>query len=161
MYLCRRLSLHKVSVSSLSFSSDNKYLVTLGGRDDNSIVVWDVVTGTPICGSPAATDTAHSVSFFNNSNLHLISAGNYHVRLWQFDLANKKVFLLYLCIVWKKCLQIRPTSVNTGHLKRVFNNVLVSEDDSTAYCGTQSGDILEINLDRALYKKIGPPKVSI
>lgn len=74
-----RLSLHKVAVTSLSFSSDETYLATLGGQDDNSLVVWDVASGTAICGTPAATDTAHCVKFFNNTSFSIVTGGNYHV----------------------------------------------------------------------------------
>jgi len=136
-----RLSLHKVAVASLSFSYDEVYLASLGGQDDNSLVIWDVSTGSPICGTPAATDTAQTVKFFNTSNTHLITGGNYHVRVWQFDLPNKK---------------IRPTNVNMGQMKRVCTNVLLDAEDKFAYCGTQTGDILEISLDSALFKRTVP-----
>jgi len=36
--------MHKVLVQSLSFSKDEKYLSSLGGQDDNSLVIWDVST---------------------------------------------------------------------------------------------------------------------
>merc|ERR1740138_15598 len=62
-----RLSLHKVAVTSLAFSRDETYLATLGGQDDNSLVVWEVERGTAVCGTPAATDTAHCVRFYNNT----------------------------------------------------------------------------------------------
>merc|ERR1712118_515843 len=106
------------------------------------LVIWDVASGNPICGTPAATDTAHVVRFFNTSDMHLISAGNYHIRVWQFDLPNKK---------------LRPTQVNVGQLKRVVTNILLDAEDTTAYCGSQSGDLLEINLERALFKRACPP----
>jgi len=137
-----RLSLHKVAVASLSFSFNETYLATLGGQDDNSLVIWDVESGNPICGTPAATDTAHVVKFFNTSDMHLITAGNYHIRVWQFDLPNKK---------------LRPTQVHVGQLKRVTTNVLLDPQDDTACCGTQSGDMLEVSLDRALFKRVVPP----
>jgi cilia- and flagella-associated protein 52 len=34
--------LHKVLIQSLSFSFDEKYLASLGGLDDNTLVIWDV-----------------------------------------------------------------------------------------------------------------------
>jgi len=138
-----RLSLHKVAVASLSFSMDEVYLASLGGQDDNSLVIWDVSTGNPICGTPAATDTAQTVKFFNTSNTHLVTAGNYHIRVWQFDLPNKK---------------IRPTNVAVGQLKRVATNVLMDQDDNFCYVGTQTGDMLEISLDKALFKRSVPKK---
>jgi WD40 repeat protein len=136
-----RLSLHKVAVTSLAFSFDEKYLATLGGQDDNSLVVWDLAQGHAICGTPAATDTAYCVKWFNNNSEMLVTGGNYHVRVWQFDLPNKK---------------LRCTPANLGQVKRVTTNVLVSADDSTVYCGTQTGDFLEVTLDRALFKRSTP-----
>jgi len=136
-----RLSLHKVAVTSLSFSHDELYLATLGGQDDNSLVVWDLANGAAICGTPAATDTAHCVKWFNNSSTQLVTAGNYHIRAWQFDLPNKK---------------LRCTQANLGQIKRVTTNILVSADDSMVYCGTQTGDFLEVVLDRALFKRSTP-----
>merc|ERR1712232_195094 len=133
-----RLSLHKVAVTSLHFSANETYLATLGGQDDNSLVVWNVADGQAICGTPAATDTAHCVSFFNNTEFKLITAGNYHIIVWNFDLVNKK---------------LRPTPVNCGQVKRVSTTLVCSLDDSLAYVGTQTGDLLELNLERALFKR--------
>jgi WD40 repeat protein len=136
-----RLSLHKVAVVSLSFSPDEQYLATLGGQDDNSLVIWDAHNGTAICGTPAATDTALTVTFFNNNNFQLVTGGNYHVVVWAFDLANKK---------------LRPTPVKLGQIKRVTTNVLLNHDDTFVYCGTETGDFLEVSLDRALFKRSCP-----
>merc|ERR1719162_1361340 len=136
-----RLSLHKVAVTSLSFSFDELYLATLGGQDDNSLVVWDMSNGAAICGTPAATDTAHCVQWFRGNNTMLVTGGNYHVRVWQFDLPNKK---------------LRATQANLGQLKRVTTNILLSGDDQFVYCGTQTGDFLEVSLDRALFKRSTP-----
>jgi len=138
-----RLSLHKVAVTSLSFSPDENYLATLGGQDDNSLVIWEVHNGTAVCGTPAATDTAHCVTFFNNTEFALVTGGNYHVIVWQFDLANKK---------------LRPTAANLGQTKRVTTNVLLDPEDTFVYCGTSSGDLLEVSLDRALFKRLAPRK---
>ena len=53
-----RFSLHKVNVEALSFSYNDKYLVSLGGQDDGSVVVWDLETKDSICGAPAAVASA-------------------------------------------------------------------------------------------------------
>jgi|Transcript_17783 WD40 repeat protein len=136
-----RLSLHKVAVTSLSFSMNELYLATLGGQDDNSLVIWDLSNGNAICGTPAATDTAHCVQFYRNTDTMLVTGGNYHVCVWQFDLPNKK---------------LRPTQAKLGQIKRVTTNVLLSHDDSTVYCGTQTGDLLEVTLQRALFQRSSP-----
>jgi len=138
-----RLCLHKVAVTSLSFSPNEAYLATLGGQDDNSLVVWEVEKGTAVCGTPAATDTAHCVTFFNHTEFSLVTGGNYHVIVWQFDLANKK---------------LRPTQVNLGQQKRVTTNVVIDHNDEFCYCGTSTGDILQVALERGLFKACVPKK---
>jgi WD40 repeat protein len=40
--MVQRLKLHKVLIQSLSFSNNEKYLASLGGQDDNTLVIWDV-----------------------------------------------------------------------------------------------------------------------
>jgi len=138
-----RLSLHKVAVTSLSFSPSEDFLATLGGQDDNSLVIWDVKSGNAICGTPAATDTAHTVQFYRNSDIHLVTGGNYHIKIWQFDQPNKK---------------LRAKQAELGQIKRVTTNVLINADDTFAYCGTQTGDLLEISLDSVKYKRSTPRK---
>lgn len=56
--LIHRLKQHIGKVQAVDFSCDAKYLLTLGGQDDNDLVVWDVEGGYGICGSPAAKDSA-------------------------------------------------------------------------------------------------------
>eukprot|EP00928_Gymnodinium_smaydae_P072566 TRINITY_DN55908_c0_g1_i1.p1 TRINITY_DN55908_c0_g1~~TRINITY_DN55908_c0_g1_i1.p1 ORF type:complete len:618 (-),score=132.88 TRINITY_DN55908_c0_g1_i1:184-2037(-) len=136
-----RLSLHKVEVKSLSFSFDEEYLATLGGQDDNSLVVWQVRDGNAVCGTPAANDTAQCVKFFNNTWEQLVTCGNYHVTVWGFDLHNKK---------------LRPTQGELGLLKRIATNMVLSSDDRFVYCSTQSGDCLEVSLENAKFKTQGP-----
>mmetsp|Transcript_1070 Transcript_1070/g.3018 ORF Transcript_1070/g.3018 Transcript_1070/m.3018 type:complete len:620 (-) Transcript_1070:134-1993(-) len=140
-----RLSLHKVAVSSLSFSCNETFLATLGGQDDNSLVIWDVESGTAICGTPAATETAQTVKFFNHDEFSLVTGGNYHIVKWDFDKPNKK---------------LRSQVVGVGQLKRVCTNVLIDENDENLYCGTQTGDILAVVLraSGAAFKQVVPKK---
>jgi len=42
MEMVHRLKLHKVLIQSLSFSKDETYLASLGGQDDNTLVIWEV-----------------------------------------------------------------------------------------------------------------------
>ncbi|CAK0816344.1 unnamed protein product [Prorocentrum cordatum] len=119
-----RLSLHKVSVQSLCFSPTENYLATLGGQDDNSLVIWDVSKGSAVCGTPAASDTAQCVKFFSETDFKLVTGGNYHVISWDFDLENKK---------------LRSSPANLGQLKRVVTNVVADPEDKYVYCGTSTG----------------------
>jgi len=48
-----RLEMHKVVVSSLTFSHDENYLSSLGGEDSKaSLVVWDTEKGKAMFGAP-------------------------------------------------------------------------------------------------------------
>lgn len=136
-----RLSLHKASVRALSFSPDESFLATLGGQDDNSLVLWSVEHGNAICGTPAANDTANCVSFSNTDNYKLVTGGNYHVTAWTFDLPNKK---------------LRSSEVKLGATRRITSNVLFSAEDDMVYCGTTTGDIMQINMMTYLFKTAFP-----
>ena len=48
--------------------------------------------------------------------------------------------------------------MNLGNLKRQFTSISIDPADKFAYCGTKTGDFLEINLDRAIFKRVGPIK---
>ncbi|XP_071968734.1 cilia- and flagella-associated protein 52 [Engystomops pustulosus] len=143
---CGKLSLHKVKVEALAFSPNDRYLVSLGGQDDGSVVLWDVATREAICGSPASSLSAGhalTVSFTNNSDDIFITGGNGTLRVWEVDLPNRKM---------------RPTECQTGQLKRVVSCLAVAEDDSCFYCGTTTGDILKVNTKNKLLNSCGPQK---
>ena len=48
-------SYHKVSVEDVAFSATGKYMASLGGQDDNSLVIYDMESRTVLCGLEAAT----------------------------------------------------------------------------------------------------------
>lgn len=61
-----RLMLHKVKVQDLAFSANSAFLATLGGADDNNLVVWDVASGKAVCGAPAASHAVTTVRWCGN-----------------------------------------------------------------------------------------------
>jgi WD40 repeat protein len=68
---------------------------------------------------------------------------NYGVKIWNVDLVAKK---------------IQFQDVNMGHIKRIFSTCIIDQSDAFAYLGTKTGDIVEISLERQLFKRIGPAK---
>jgi len=129
-----RLSLHKVKVEALAFSPNDKYVATLGGEDDGSIVIWNVATCEAICGSPAQVKSAgmtFTVAYANTSDDVFVTGGNDTLRVWTLDLTNRK---------------IKPEEVNMGQNKRIIKCIAVTQDDLFAYCGTTTGDVLAINM---------------
>jgi len=137
--LLRRLKLHKVLVQALDFSFNGKYLASLGGADDNNLVIWNVETGLAVCGSPAGHDSAKCVKWLNTTDNQLVSGGIKHLRRWEFDVTSRKV---------------RPTPLETNKEIRSFTCIAIADDDQTFYCGTSTGDVLVIdaNADRMAYQ---------
>lgn len=141
-----RFILHKVKVQDLSFSCNDLYLYSLGGQDDGSVVCWNIQTKEAICGSQAQHKSAgitHCLQASKDNDNVFFSAGNNTLRIWELDLPNRK---------------IRPIDVNLGQTKRIVKCISVSEVDSTFYCGTTSGDLLQITYPNGLFKSIGPEK---
>eukprot|EP00983_Pelagomonas_calceolata_P029334 919038-Pelagomonas_calceolata.AAC.2 len=146
----------QVKVQALDFSFDDSILASLGGPDDNSLygiycdvhqheakgtghqwerkhaVLWDVESGTAICGSPTHTNFTLCVKFFNNRNDKLITGGNYNLHVWEYDRANNK---------------LRPQEAALGQLQRAFKSITVDNRDQYAYCGTSSGDVLQVGAE--------------
>jgi WD40 repeat protein len=141
LQIVHKLTIHKVVIQSLSFSFDDKYLVSLGGVDDNYLIVWDIQTGKALCGNVAGTDFVRQVKFFNKSNDMLITCQNFGIKIWKVDYIAKKLI---------------STDVNFATLKRQVLCMVIEPNDQFAYVGTKSGDVLEISLKNAIYKRIGP-----
>ena len=45
-----------------------------------------------------------------------------------------------------------------GQIKRIYQCIVIAPDDSCCFLGTMTGDIIEINLNMNLFKRIGPAK---
>jgi len=57
--------------------------------------------------------------------------------------------------VFKK---IQSLNANFGNVKRHFTCAAIDNQDAYVYCGTKTGDIFEVNIDKAIYKRVGPVK---
>ncbi|KAG5188196.1 flagellar associated protein putative: flagellar associated protein [Tribonema minus] len=131
--LLSRFRQHLGKVQCLDFSCDGRYLATLGGQDDNTLVVWDIDTGRAICGAPAAQDSALAIKWLNRRNDRLVTAGNYNLRVWQVDVRIPK---------------IHAVDAKMGTVRRIISCVAIAADDSHAVCGTRTGDLLRFTIDR-------------
>ncbi len=101
------------------------------------------MTGKALCGNPVGTNIANQILFYNNSDSKLVTIHNYGIKIWNADLVAKK---------------IQFSDVNMGAIKRIFTCAIIESDDSFAYLGTKTGDIIEVSLDKCLFKRIGPAK---
>lgn len=141
-----RLKQHLGKVQDISFSTNNEFLATIGGQDDNTLVVWSVKNGEAICGSPAATDSALCIRWLHGRNDRLVTAGNYHVRVWQIDFSLPK---------------LHPMEAKLGTLRRVFLSISIEEDDQNAYFGTTTGDVVKVNIERNEILSFKDPDVKV
>lgn len=53
-------------------------------------MIWETDTGRAVCGSPAAQDSALSVKWLHRRNDRFVTAGNFHLRVWQVDVSIPK-----------------------------------------------------------------------
>ncbi|KAJ1556794.1 Cilia- and flagella-associated protein 52, partial [Cladochytrium tenue] len=123
-----------------------KYLASLGGEDDNSVIVWDVEQGSALCGSPASKDssgTTLALAYLGRSDLRFVTGGHSTLRLWELLPDRRK---------------LRATDCQTGQIKRSVKCIAVDGEDELMYCGTSTGDILQVSLVTGLFKLSGPPK---
>jgi len=141
-----KFPLHKVRVEALSFSCKESYLVSLGGQDDGSVVVWSIDRKESICGEDAAIPSAGNASVVacakQNEN-QFVTAGDLTLRVWNLDLVNRK---------------IKPVECQMGLFKRCIKCVEISPDDSYFLAGTTSGDILNMNMQTCKLINCGPQK---
>ena len=144
--LKHRLHQHLGGVQDADFSHDDQFLCTLGAQDDNAVVVWEIDTGTAICGSPAFEDTGLSVRWLNNRNDRFVTAGNYHLRVWQVDVSLPK---------------LHPMTAKMGNMRRVIQCISIDEKDEFAFCGTKTGELLRFKIDRDPIQTFNDPDRTI
>ncbi|XP_011860734.1 PREDICTED: cilia- and flagella-associated protein 52 [Vollenhovia emeryi] len=126
---------HKVGVVDLCFTCNSDFLVSLGGRDDGNVIVWDVRKSSPICGLFASNDTSGNAHNVTRTHLHgecFVTSGDRTLKIWRIEAEKRRVHGL---------------DVEVGKLKRLVNCVVVDERDEIVYCGTSSGDIIKARLN--------------
>ena len=86
-------------------------------------------------------NVANKIAFYNNTSNNLITIHNYGIRIWDVDYEKKKILFQDLTM---------------GQIKRIYQCIVIAPDDSCAYMGTLTGDIIEISLTRRIFKRVGP-----
>ncbi|KAF7402973.1 hypothetical protein HZH66_005240 [Vespula vulgaris] len=127
--------IHKVRVEDICFTLDSNYLISLGGRDDGNVVIWDVRNNDAMCGSFASNEIAGNTYTITRMNTHgecFLTGGDRTLKVWRIDSKRRKVY---------------GVNVKVGKLRRSINCIVISEKDTDAYCGTSSGDIIKARLN--------------
>ena len=81
------------------------------------------------------------VAFFNTNPFKFVTAHNNAIKAWTFSPTTRK---------------LKYFDCPLGHIKRFFTCVSIDPIDEFAYCGTRSGDVLEISLSKGIYDRMGP-----
>lgn len=127
--------IHKVRVEAVGFSSDDKYVISLGGRDCGSVVVWDVFKNMPISGASATRGIqgeAYFVVATHKRGACFVTGGDNNMAVWEID---------------EPARSLRNIDVVVSKIKRIAYCMVIDDRDEIAYCGTSTGDILKVRLN--------------
>ncbi|XP_013199534.2 cilia- and flagella-associated protein 52 [Amyelois transitella] len=127
--------LHKVRVEALTFTSDERYMISLGGRDDGCVVLWDCVNGAAT-GTAAATKLttgdAMTLTPLNLRSNSFVTGGDSNLRVWNIRAESKNLDV---------------ADVSLGKLRRSVRSIAISKDDSYGYAGTTTGDMIKFSIN--------------
>ncbi|XP_025190982.1 cilia- and flagella-associated protein 52-like [Melanaphis sacchari] len=126
---------HMVRVESVTFSCCEQYLISLGGIDDGSIIVYEIDKKEVLCGSSSVKSTAGIstvIKAVNSRNRCFVVAGDNMLRLWTLNREQRN-------------LQGLDTSF--AKIKRRILCTAIDRLDEYAYCGTSTGDVLKVKLN--------------
>lgn len=127
--------LHKVRVEAVIFSINDTFLISLGGRDCGSVIVWDIELGQPLCGNSASKGIQGEATVLRCTNRRsacFLTAGDGTLIVWKIDRDSRNV---------------KGVDVSLSKLKRIIMCMDLNERDELCYCGTSTGDVLKIRLN--------------
>lgn len=126
---------HKVRVESVAFSCCENFLTSLGGKDDGSVIVYDIEKKEVLCGSSSVKSTVGYTTVLKPVHLRgecFIVAGDNMLRLWTLN---------------KEQRNIQGLDASFAKIKRKILCTEIDHLDEYAYCGTSTGDIMKIKLN--------------
>ncbi|KAJ0177488.1 hypothetical protein K1T71_007497 [Dendrolimus kikuchii] len=127
--------LHKVRVEALAFSSDERYMISLGGRDDGCVVLWDCIAGAATGTAAAAKLTTGDAVTLTTLNLRVnsfVTGGDSTLRVWNVRAESKNLDVV---------------DVALGKLRRSVRCIAISKDDAYGYAGTTTGDMIKFSIN--------------
>ncbi|EFJ41582.1 hypothetical protein VOLCADRAFT_107639 [Volvox carteri f. nagariensis] len=134
-----RFSEHNLEVSSLAFSHDDRLLMSACCRKGAKLVVLDTATMKVVTRAPleplkliTAAAWAHGTAAGGRTYTFATAAAA-DVTIWTLDPYSG---------------QISGKQVVLGSIRREYTSLLFSPDGNWLYCGTASGDVVTINVQR-------------
>lgn len=157
--------IHKVGIEDMCFTCNSDFLVSLGGRDDGNVIVWDVRNNSPICGILANFSTqlfaieillCMTISYYIFRYIEVNLLGLYasnEISGDAYNIVSTNIHAGYFVTggdrtmkIWRinaERKKVHGIDVEVGKLKRIINCIVISEKDEIIYCGTSSGDIIK------------------
>lgn len=126
---------HKVRVESVAFSCCEQFLISLGGLDDGSVLVYDIEKKEVLCGASSVKSTAGCTTVLKPMHLRgecFVVAGDNILKLWTLN---------------KEQRNIQGLDASFAKIKRKILCAEIDYSDDHAYCGTSTGDIMKIQLN--------------
>ena len=126
---------HHAKVQSLSISEDDSKLVSLGGQDDNTVVVWSIQSASALCSHTVGTGKSGSglvVSFLTSNKF--VVGGKDLLQTWSIESRSGDN-------------KLTSYNVSLGKLKRDLTVIEKDDVRDCLYFGTASGDIIKIALN--------------
>jgi len=153
-----RLRQHLGRVQALDFSHDGSYLGSVGGQDDNTVIVWDLrpppaqqqpepspsssssstkpstrAWSRIVCGARGSDDATLCLQWLHGRNDRFVTGGYFSLRVWQVDVETPKMHYMEAAM---------------GTLRRQYSCLAITPDDKLCYCGTHTGDLVRVRIDR-------------
>ncbi|XP_025199645.1 cilia- and flagella-associated protein 52-like [Melanaphis sacchari] len=126
---------HKVRVESVAFSCCENFLISLGGVDDGSVIVYDIDKREVLCGSSSVKSTAGTATVLRPVHTRgecFVVAGDNILRLWTLNREQRN---------------IQGLDGSFAKIKRKILCTVIDRLDEYAYCGTSTGDVMKIKLN--------------
>lgn len=138
-----RLKQHLGKVQAVDFSHDGCFLASVGGQDDNAVVVWDLRPKSSsrggglsrlVCKARGSNDETLCLQWLHNRNDRFVTGGYFSLRVWQVDV--------------NEPAKMHHMEAAMGSLRRTFLCLAISPDDKVCYGGTHTGDLARVRIDR-------------
>jgi len=144
-----KMELHKLEVVALDFSHDSEFLVSIGGQDDNTVIIWSTKDGEAMCGEPISSYSTGCVKWYNNSaegegQYRCVTAGlNGIMKIWSFD-------------SYRQLFCDKGIIVPCGRIKRNYTCIAITPDDQCMAVGCTSGEVAVVKLVEIPSRDIQP-----
>ncbi|CAB3362025.1 Hypothetical predicted protein [Cloeon dipterum] len=130
-----KYEVHRTTVCGLAFSCDSKHLFSISGFEDHCLAVWgfeqNLVVSCKRLPKALQSSEGMAIAAAKICPNFIVTSSEEGLKVWEMDAR----------------FQLTVTTVNLGKVKRLINCIMVDDDDSVAYCGSTTGDVVKVRLN--------------